>query len=235
MTGRRSNNEDALYVGSELGLYVVADGMGGYEGGEIASRLTVEAMSGFLAHHRRDPEGTWPVKPRRDRSFEENVLDAAVISAHRAILERRRGTLDRMGSTVVSALVAGKRLVVAHVGDSRCYRLRGGRLEAVTQDHSVWAELRAAGRVGERADFPFRNQITRALGISEGFGVSVAVHDLAPGDRWLLCSDGLYDPLDEATLVGTLALPLSEAPERLGRAAFDAGGTDNITCVVLAF
>lgn len=235
MVGRRANNEDALFTGPELGLYVVADGMGGYEGGEVASRLTVEVMADFLARNRRDPEGTWPIKPRRERSWGENVLDAAVVAAHRAIVERRKGPLDRMGSTVVSALLVGAKLVVAHVGDSRCYRLRAGQLEAMTEDHSVWAELKKAGQVGERSDFPFRNQITRALGVADGFGVSVTSHEVLPGDRWLLCSDGLYDPLVDRALADALALPVTEARARLAQLAFEAGGTDNITCVVLAF
>jgi serine/threonine protein phosphatase PrpC len=229
MTGRRANNEDALFTSAEL--CVVADGMGGYEGGEVASRLTVSTMAEFLERNRRDPEGTWPIKPRRERSWNENVLDAAVVAAHRAILERRQGPLAQMGSTVVAALVSGSRLTVAHVGDSRCYRLRAGTLSAMTEDHSLWAELSKAGQVGERSDFPFRNQITRALGIADNFGVSVTTHEVLPGDRWLLCSDGLYDPLSDRALLDGLSLPI----DRMAQLAFDAGGTDNITCVVLTF
>ena len=114
--GRRSNNEDALCDAPQLGLFVVADGLGGYEGGEIASSLTVAALRRFVEDNRRDPEGTWPIREAKGRSYEENLLVAATVVAHREIAARREGILSQMGSTVVAALVHDTRLIVAHVG-----------------------------------------------------------------------------------------------------------------------
>ncbi len=230
--GRRKNNEDRLCIEPSLGLYAVADGMGGYEGGEVASTLTVEQLSGFVARNRRDPSGTWPCKEDKKRSFQENLLAAGVMVAHQAICSGRVGALDQMGSTLVAALLESGRLTFAHVGDSRLYRLREGRLEQLTRDHSVWAELEAHGRVGAREDFPFRNQITRALGTAAA-RPDVATVELRAGDVFLLCSDGLYDPLTVEQLSALMGLPLAEASEKLVQAAYDAGGTDNITVVLL--
>ncbi len=230
--GRRKTNEDRLCLAPELGLFAVADGMGGYEGGEVASTLAVDELREFVARNRRDPGGTWPCKEDKRRSFEENLLAAAVLGAHRKICERRVGVLEQMGSTVVAVLAAGQRLCFAHVGDSRLYRLREGRLEQLTRDHSVWAELEAHGMAGAREDYPFRNQITRALGTNVA-KPDVATVELREGDTFLLCSDGLYDPLKPEQLARLMALPLEQAASELVRAAFDAGSSDNITVVVL--
>jgi serine/threonine protein phosphatase PrpC len=230
--GRRKNNEDRLCIEPSLGLYAVADGMGGYEGGEVASRLTVDELSGFVARNRRDPGGTWPCKEDKKRSFQENLLSAGVMVAHQAIVAGRVGVLDQMGSTVVAVLVEAGRLTFAHVGDSRLYRLRDGKLEQLTRDHSVWAEMEAHGMAGARENFPYRNQITRALGTNVA-RPDVATLELQRGDTFLLCSDGLYDPLEAARLGELLSKPLGEASEALVQAAYDAGGTDNITAVLL--
>ena len=232
--GRRSNNEDALCDAPQLGLFVVADGLGGYEGGEIASSLTVAALRRFVEDNRRDPEGTWPIREAKGRSYEENLLVAATVVAHREIAARREGILSQMGSTVVAALVHATRLIVAHVGDSRLYRLRDGAVKALTRDHSMWGEMEASGTAGDRASFPWKNQITRALGLPGNSWADVATFPIEAGDRYLLCSDGLYDPLDEARLKAGLTLTPEAACKDLVHAAFAAGSTDNITAVVIA-
>jgi serine/threonine protein phosphatase PrpC len=229
--GQRRNNEDAFFADPALGLFVVADGMGGYEGGEVASSLAVEAISGFIGSNRRDVEGTWPVREQRKRSFEENLLDAAMVAAHERIVERRAGPLIEMGSTAVASLIVGARMIVAHVGDSRLYRLRRGELSVLTRDHSCWEELRASGWSDE-ATFPFRNQITRALGVERAFRADVARHPLAEGDTYLLCTDGLYDPLDASDLKTALRLEPQEACASLIARALENGGTDNLTAIV---
>lgn len=233
--GRRSNNEDAFCVAPELGLFAVADGMGGYHGGEVASALAVERLRDFVARAQRDPEGTWPCKEDRRRPLLENVVRAAVLCAHRAIAERREGALAQMGATVVVLLFDGARLAVGHVGDSRLYRLRGGALSRLTRDHSVYEELLAAGLApGARADFPYRNQITRALGIDAAHLAETSSPEVQRGDTYLLCSDGLSEPLPEARLGALLGGPsVQQACERLVRAAYEAGGSDNITAVVV--
>jgi serine/threonine protein phosphatase PrpC len=231
--GRRTNNEDALCDAPSLGLFVVADGLGGYEGGEVASSLTVTLLREFIDDNRRDPQGTWPIREVKHRSYEENLMVAATVAAHRAILERRTGKLGQMGSTVVAALVCGARLVVAHVGDSRIYRLRDGTVTALTRDHSLWAEMEAAGTAGDRKSFPWKNQITRALGLDDHAQADVATFGIEPGDVYLLCSDGLYDPLDDARLKAGLLQSPEAACRDLVQAAFDAGSHDNITGVVV--
>lgn len=232
--GRRKNNEDNLCVRPELGLFAVADGMGGYEGGEVASQLTISELSEFVARNRRDPSGTWPCKEDKKRSFVENLLAAGVMVAHQQIVSQRHEHLAQMGSTLVAAIADAGRLYFAHVGDSRLYRLRAGALEQLTRDHSLWAELEANGLTDHRSreDFPYRNQITRALGTNAA-RPDVGSVELQSGDTFLLCSDGMYDPVKTEVLAQLMALPMDQIAERLVMAAYDAGGSDNISVVVL--
>jgi serine/threonine protein phosphatase PrpC len=226
--GRRKNNEDSSLLEPGLGLVVVADGMGGYEGGEVASSLAVEAVARFLARERRDPSGTWPCAADRTRRYDENLLVASLERAHLDIVARRQGALADMGSTVVALLLRADVVTVAHVGDSRAYRLREGRLEALTRDHSVQAEMAAAG-----VAFPFRNYVTRALGV-DAHRADVSSHALAPGDVLLLCTDGLSEALDEPAIAALLqAQEAREAALKLVRTAVDAGAQDNVTVAVV--
>lgn len=225
LQGRRSNNEDAWLEAPELGLYVVADGLGGYEGGEVASRLVTSELREFVQYADRDPQGTWPVKSRPSRTFEENLLFAAGVAAHREVLARKTGRLAQMGSTVVSALIRRGVMTVMHCGDSRLYRSRHGRTELLTRDHSLWAEMQAAGLASERSAFAYKNQITRALGLDGHAECDVASFDVQPGDVVLLCSDGLYDPFDETRLEPLLHGDVDTLVQR----AFDLGSSDNIT------
>lgn len=231
--GRRSNNEDALLDARRLGLFAVADGLGGYEGGEIASKLTVSVLESFVEANARDPQGTWPIRELKSRTFEENLLAAASAAAHREISSRRTGNLSQMGSTVVAALLRGDKLTVMHCGDSRIYRLREGVVTALTRDHSVWAEMEAAGLAGDRAGFAWKNQITRALGLDGHCTADVATFEVKRGDVYLLCSDGLYDPLESPRLEAGLRLAPEDACRDLVAAAFEAGSHDNITGVVV--
>ena len=235
VVGRRSNNEDQFCADPALGLFVVADGMGGYEGGEIASRLAVEELRDFVSRNRRDPGATWPCGEDKKRAFSESLLHAASLCAHRQITSHRTERLRNMGSTVVTLLLEEGRATCAHVGDSRLYRLRGGRLAQLTRDHSLWAELEAAGGTGvERKDFGWKNQITRALGVDGNHRADTASLDLISGDVWLLCSDGLYDPLSIEQLIEPLCLPSAKAAcEAIVQRAFDAGSQDNITAIVV--
>ncbi|WP_224364419.1 PP2C family protein-serine/threonine phosphatase [Hyalangium versicolor] len=232
--GRRSQNEDAYCVRPELGLFVVADGVGGQEGGEVASQCVVEAFTTFKERLVRDAEATWPHKPDRRLSAEENLLEACTALAQRAVVSRRVGPLKEMGSTVVALAVGRQGAAVAHVGDSRLYRLRGGQLEALTRDHSVMEEMRAAGlEPPPRKQSAFGHIITRALG-TERADPAVQALELRPGDVYLLCSDGLYEPLGMEGLIARLSSgTVSEACEALVSGAYEAGGSDNITAVVL--
>ena len=143
--GRRQNNEDAFCVQPEAGLFAVADGMGGYEGGEVASRLTVEALGRVCGKLTKDAEATWPYAADPNLTLGENLLTVAVRHANDQVLEQRHGLLHNMGSTVAALLVDPKsplpEAVIGHIGDSRVYRLRDGVLEALTRDHSLYCEL----------------------------------------------------------------------------------------------
>ena len=207
-------------------LLIVADGLGGHRGGEVASRMAIRHIGeNFVAEA---GEG-------RER------LERAILGASEAILKesRRDRTLDGMGTTVVCLLLteAGP-ASVAHVGDSRLYRLRDGSIAPLTEDHSLVATLVREGALSPEAarDDPRRNQILRALGVREGIEVDTHALEVRPGDRYLLCSDGLHGMLDDpgiAAIVEACARA-STAVERLIEAANEAGGTDNVTCLLAA-
>lgn len=232
--GRRAHNEDAYLIRNELGLFVVADGLGGQAGGEVASRCVVDAFEEFGERLMKDPEATWPDQLNPQRSPEENLLVACTALAQRSLITRRVGYLRDMGSTVVALAVGEKNAAVAHVGDSRLYRLRAGELEALTQDHSVTEELRAAGLAPPpRGQSAFGHIITRALGTDRA-EPTVRQIELRPGDVFMLCSDGLYEPLgNEGILAGMSKPVLTEACEALVNGAYEAGGRDNITAVMV--
>jgi protein phosphatase len=221
----RQNNEDALLVGDgeDETLFVVADGIGGFEAGEVASSLAVEVLRDL----------------RPDRSFE-----TAIAEANRRILAAGRTDekLSGMGTTVVAIRFGGTQreplAEVAHVGDSRAYLVRGGEMNPITEDHSLVAELVRSGDLtrDQAAEHPQKNLITRALGADEDVAVDTTVLPIEAGDRVLLCSDGLSDMVHEAR-ISEILLDSAEDPERAARgllaAALDAGGNDNITVIVV--
>jgi serine/threonine protein phosphatase PrpC len=232
--GRRSHNEDAWVSRPDLGLFVVADGMGGYEGGEVASHCVVDAFTGFCERVARDPEATWPHRPSPGRSREEDLLANCAWLAQRAVLTRRVGPLREMGSTVVALALGTHGAAVAHVGDSRLYRLRAGQLEQLTRDHSVLEEMREAGmEPPPRGQSPYGHFITRALGTHRAEPSLHRLH-VQPGDVYLLCSDGLYEPLGDEDLGSRMArMRTARETELLVEAAHAAGGRDNITAVMV--
>ena len=223
-TGRqRSSNQD-LYGESRAPdgsrVLIVADGMGGHAGGETASRIAVETVCARVEGASQAPE---------------LALRDALAEANRAIFERARGDagLAGMGTTGVALWFGpGGASAVAHVGDSRAYRLRGGRLERLTEDHSLVAELQRRGLLSEEqaAVHPRRNELLRSLGIDPEVEVDVAPVELEPGDCFLLCSDGLCGVLADDEIAAVLA---REAPEQAARSLVDGanerGGPDNIT------
>jgi serine/threonine protein phosphatase PrpC len=250
--GRRSSNQDAFLAATDLGVFAVADGMGGHEGGEVASRLAIEALEALFLGQAQDDDATWP-HAAEGAVPGENMVRVATRLAHGRIAARRHGRLAQMGSTLAMALVHGDRLVIGHVGDSRVYRLRGGALAQLTRDHSVYQEMLDQGfDLPAIHDFPYRNMITRALGVQAA--PEVDSYTLAEGDVYLLCTDGLSGPVPDARmaeiLTGTLGEsliddrarldPAAGCDPRLARAgvalmreALERGGTDNITAVLL--
>lgn len=219
----RRRNEDAFVVAPPL--FVVADGMGGAQAGEIASRLAVTAFREYHAADGLEPEAR---------------LRAVVQEANRRIHARASSDprASGMGTTVTAVLVAGGRAAIAHVGDSRAYRLRDGALEQLTQDHSLVADLVRSGRLTrEEAEIhPQRSVITRALGTDAAVKVDSFSADLRPGDVFLLCSDGLTTMVGDETVGRTIAgaSDVAAAARSLVQAANEAGGEDNVTAVLFA-
>ena len=219
----------------ELGLVAVADGMGGYEGGEVASRIVIDSLVELFRRTTTDRDATWPHAPRPEREELIERVDIGLRHAHESVLARRTGVLGRMGSTAVVAAWQGTRLVVGHVGDSRAYRLRGTTIERLTGDHSVVEEARRAGMTDDMVNMAgFRHMLTRAVGMPGELGADVAVGSLRAGDVLLLCSDGIWEPQTEEQLREALGLPRPEdAVQTLIAGAYDEGGTDNMTAVVM--
>jgi serine/threonine protein phosphatase PrpC len=231
--GRRENNEDAYLADFETGLFLVADGMGGYEGGEIASHLVVDSFQQFF-----DRGGPADIEAFTGTAVDgktpaEGMMELAVRRASRAVEQRRQGRLAAMGSTVVAMMMRGDWAVLAHVGDSRIYRLRNRRLECMTRDHSLYAQLLDAGVVSARA-VANRNLITRAIGVPGSSKPDVATHRVHPGDVYLLCSDGLTDVVPDSDIESIITeLPLSRAVDALVAEAYVAGSADNITALLV--
>jgi len=238
---RREGNEDAYCAREDLGLFMVADGMGGHAAGEIASRMAVDAVEAFVSDTRdADVNRTWPFPYDRALSLDGNRLKAAFRVANRRLAAAMadNDALRGMATTAAVALFSGRQEpVVAHVGDSRIYLWRGGALEQVTEDHSWVSEQVRAGTLSE-ADarrHPWKNVVTRALSGGEDPGVDVRALEVRAGDRVLICSDGLSGVLTPSRLEALLAeaRPLDDTCRALIDAANEAGGPDNITVALL--
>jgi protein phosphatase len=232
---RRSLNEDTIHAHDRL--FVVCDGMGGHKAGEVASKLAVEAIAGFIHRSEEDPEMTWPYGFNTQISYDENRLNTAIRLANRVVFRHAASSDDYtgMGTTVVAAMVSPRKAEVtyAHVGDSRIYLIRGGSMLQLTRD-DTWANL-AAGRDVD-ATSPMRNVLTKALGAREEVDFDVARLALEPGDVILLCSDGLTNMLSDARIleiVGARCPDLESVCRDLVAAANEQGGRDNISVVVV--
>jgi PPM family protein phosphatase len=238
---RRSSNEDSYRARPDLGLYIVADGMGGHVAGEVASRVAVEAVEVFIQETAgADKNRTWPFPFEPALSLEANRLKAAFRLANRRIASAIADSSDLRGmATTASALLTGTdSACVAHVGDSRVYVLRDGALQQITHDHSWVEEQVRAGTMSPTAarQHPWRNVVTRALAGGEDPEVDVTQVQPAGSERYLLCSDGLFSVVPDeriAALLGERGLPLEEVCRRLIDTANAAGGPDNITVMVL--
>jgi serine/threonine protein phosphatase PrpC len=234
--GRRKNNEDAFCAEDALGVYAVADGLGGYEGGEVASRLAIEQIVDLFRRQHADAECTWPFPYDPARTLLENQAVVAIRKANAAIAAQRHDRLAAMGSTVVLAAMAGSRVVLAHVGDSRAYLLRGGVISQRTVDHSLYEAMKAAGasNLPPLAQFPQQNVIMRALGLEHDVQVEISETECEAGDVYLLCSDGLSGVLGpEAIASHLMSTDAQTACTRLVADAFERGSQDNITAVVV--
>lgn len=227
----RANNEDAFWEGSGRDWYLalVADGMGGHQAGEVASRVAAEVIGRTVES--ADPAG-------KDGPACRALLLKAVARANDEVyrLAQKEPGLAGMGTTVTAALIHGREMELAHVGDSRAYRLRGERLELLTEDHSLVQELVNQGSLapGEARFHPQRHILTRALGTGPVLKVDTRHEELRPGDVLLLCTDGLSGTLSDAELLETLRnTPRAQAGAELIRLANSRGGRDNVTVVIV--
>jgi serine/threonine protein phosphatase PrpC len=237
---RRTSNEDCYATRSDIGLFVVADGMGGHVAGEVASRVAVEAIEAFVQETAgADKNRTWPFPFDATVSLEANRLKAAFRLANRRIASAIADSQELRGmATTASGMLFGARDVsVAHVGDSRVYVLRAGVLDQITHDHSWVEEQVRAGTLTPTAarQHPWRNVVTRALSGGDDLEVDVTEITPSPGDRYLLCTDGLFGVVADARIVELLASdePLDAICRALVDSANAAGGPDNITTLVI--
>ncbi len=238
----RAVNEDSFTIDPELGLYLVADGMGGHGHGDVASGLAVRTIRDRL---RQELAGSgWSGFRHRfgrpPKRLAADSLKRALVDANDRLLLAVEENLELtgMGTTVVAVMIEGARGTVAHVGDSRAYRMRGGRLELLTGDHTWVAEQVTAGNLSEdqAREHPFKSVVTRALGGERDLTVELLEFDLAPGDVYLLCSDGLTGMVPDEHIEKRLATSTSPAAlcNRLVADALRGGGRDNVTALALA-
>jgi PPM family protein phosphatase len=234
-TGRaRSNNEDAIRIEEDLALAVLADGMGGYNAGEVASAMAVDHVCEDVAR--------WLTAAHEGPRDEEEIRQALMASAqhaNQAVFEasQNRPEYAGMGTTLVAALFNEDRVWVGHIGDSRAYRLRGGKLEQLSRDHSLLQEQIDAGLLtAEEAAYSMnRNLVTRAVGVEPTVELEVVGHELRTGDMVMLCSDGLSDMLPDAAIAQVMRASdnLEMTAQALIAAANAAGGRDNISVVLV--
>lgn len=233
---KRKQNEDSFEVSDEDGFAILADGMGGREHGEVASSMAVDQLSNHLREAL--PRSIGRLAVSEQVAMAVNLLDDWIREMNLAIYRTSQETegFGEMGTTLVCALLLDHQLVLAHVGDSRCYLYRDGALSLLTEDHSlVNSQVRSGMMTEEEArESKQKNIITRAVGTAAKVKAEIKVHHMRNGDRILMCSDGIHDMLDDEVLSGILAngAPLEEVARTLVDAANAAGGRDNITVIL---
>ena len=239
---RRQLNEDSFLADNESGLFVVADGMGGHNAGEIASHLAVETVGNFVARSREEEEITWPYGVDPKLTLNANRLLTAVMLANKRVWKEADNRQDYtgMGTTIVAALVSGTTISIVNAGDSRVYRLRSSRFEQMTIDDSwVQAAVDEGVLLPEEAEtHPMKNIITKAIGAKENIDLSVEDHSMEEGDLYLLCSDGLHGMIHEKPLAEILVASngsLENLVTGLIETANQNGGKDNVTALALRY
>jgi len=236
----RKGNEDSFACDESLRLFIVADGMGGHNAGEVASRLAVEAMVGFIKRTAGEGEWSWPYGVDPNLSYDANRLRTAIYLANRRVFRAAedRDDYTGMGTTVVAVIVTGSSAVVGHVGDSRVYLYGDGELQRLTQDDS-WAATVLPQELGNDtaaiARHPMRNVLTNVLGVREQTQIHLAEFPLKGGETLLLCSDGLHGSLEDANIADYIkdSKDLQATARKLIDAALDGGSRDNVTALLI--
>lgn len=235
---KRFQNEDSYLINDEMGLYMVADGMGGHLGGEFASKLAVSTVEEVLRKFRLDPEATQIHGVNTGDAGTEDQLRHAISEAGRRIHQEALydENLRGMGTTAVAAVCQGKNIYIANVGDSRAYLIRNHEISQITEDHSLVSEQVKAGviRPEEAKSHKLKNIITRSVGYQEDVDSDVTMMEPQVGDRILMCSDGLSNLVEDAEILEIVEnSDIQEACETLVKKANSRGGDDNITVVLL--
>lgn len=220
----REINEDALLAKPDIGLWAVADGMGGHEVGDVASRMIVEALD--------------MVEPAAALSDFVDVVEQALVDVNRNIIDYADMMFDNatMGSTIVALIIRGRVGVCLWAGDSRLYRVRNHQLTQLTRDHSHVQDLLEAGAISEdeAINHPHGNVITRAVGVEEDGLIDINVFNTQIGDTFLLCSDGLYNTVNDQQIVQVLAVnDAQQAAQELVQASLSNGAPDNVSVIVV--
>ncbi len=234
----RSHNEDSVAYDADLGLVVLADGMGGYNAGEVASGIAVSVLSSEVRHHlegRRPEEEDGSGRELGVVLLHDNVKKAN-LSIYRAAQSQPQ--YAGMGTTIVTALFYDDRVAVAHIGDSRMYRLRGEAFEAITRDHSLLQEQIDSGLISKEDARLSKNKnlVTRAVGIEADVEPELHMHEVQVGDVYLLCSDGLNDMVEDGDIGMTLQMLQNNLPlaaTQLIQLANDNGGRDNVSVILV--
>ena len=234
----RPHNEDAVFGDAELGMAILADGMGGYNAGEVASGMATTLLA---TNFSRLVPAVFPQGARAsDGGLVEQHLVSEISAANSAIYNaaQRQPQYAGMGTTLVLAWFYDNRLSIAHVGDSRLYRLREGVFEQLTRDHSLLQEQLDGGMItAEEARFSQnKNLVTRALGVEESVEIEIRDHEVKPGDLFMLCSDGLNDMVEDdeiALTLQSLSTNLALAADQLIELANDHGGRDNVSVILV--
>lgn len=234
----RAQNEDNVLVPKEMALAVVSDGMGGHASGEVASRITVETIDQYYRDTARSGPNTWPMK-LPNLEVERQRMAVAIQLANSNIFETAQadGAKKGMGCTVDAMYFSQGRFYIGHVGDSRVYRIRGGQIQALTEDHSFLNDFLRMKEMSsdEGINLPHKNVVVRALGLNEQVHVDVIHDEFKVGDLFLICSDGLSGMLTDPQMreISTASNSLDNACNELIKAANDNGGNDNISAILI--
>jgi len=238
----RKTNEDTFVADAEVGLFAVADGMGGHAAGQVASRLAIETVASFIRRSATDTDFSWPYGLEQSMSLEGNRLRTAIHLANRRVFRTAESTDDYsgMGTTIVGLLMNGPRISIAHVGDSRLYLLSDRGLLQLTHDDSWAATILsqdASLTPEDIARHPMRNVLTNVLGAREQVEVHLRERGLRGGEALLLCSDGLYGvlPLEAMQQILETVADVNVAAQTLVDRALEAGSRDNVTALVVRY
>ena len=229
-----------MLIDNALGLFVVADGMGGANAGEVAARLAIDVVHGFLVRSSQDADHTWPFGIESSLDYDGNRLRTAVKLANRRVYRESesRSQYTGMGTTLAALLVNGPYAVICGVGDSRIYRIRGGVAGQLTRDHTFVETLLEQNPqldAAQLAAHPMRHVLTTVVGAQDDIEVNVAAHPAQEGDRFVICTDGVHGALDADRIAAVVSAEpdVQAAADRLVRDALAADGSDNLTAIVV--